>query len=249
MTNRWISCVELVASIAAALLCPPVSAQEPLHHLPVHRYAPAGTPVGGVIFFSGDGGWRGFDRADADSLSAMGYWVLGVDDFKLFIQEVPADSLTSVTQKMLAYARTQIPAGAPIYLAGYSFGANIVADAAGSRVPVDGVIMLGPSRRGIRKITLDGYLFREPTGPTSYDVADRLNARGCIAVAFVIGDRDKSGKGAEVFPLVQPPVDRFVVPGAGHHYDGGDSRYTTALREALSWLETARAGCPGQQHR
>jgi len=232
-------------SVGAALSWQAISAQQPLRDLPVHGHTPSGTPVGGVIFFSGDGGWRGFDRGNADSLSAMGYWVLGVDDLKLFLREISADSLARATTAMVAYVRTSVPADAPVYLAGYSFGANVVADALGSGVRADGVVMLGPSRRGVREITVGGYLFREPTGPTSFDVAERLNARGCLPVAFVIGDRDTEGKGAEVFPLVRPPVERFIVPGAGHHYHGGDRRYTTVLRQALGWLERARADCRG----
>ena len=57
----------------------PASAQDrasDLRGLPVHEYAPDGEVRGGFVFLSGDGGWRSFDRANADSLRAGGWFVL-----------------------------------------------------------------------------------------------------------------------------------------------------------------------------
>ena len=234
-----------IVGLAAVLLAlPQLGAQgDPLRGLPVHRYPPAGTPVGGIVFFSGDGGWRSFDKTNGDSLQALGYWVLGVDDLKLFTQEMPGDTLAAVGRRLVSFLRTQLPAGAPVYLAGYSFGASIVADAAARGVPSDGVYLLGPGRRGIRKITLAGFLDRDPTGPTSFDVAERLNVRGCVPVAFVTGEEDKAGKGVVVFPLTHQPVQQFLVAGASHHYYGGDDRYMQAARGALAWLRQHRGEC------
>ncbi len=234
-----------LAVLATLFLTPqrPSPQNDPLRGLPVHPYPPTGTPVGGLVFFSGDGGWRSFDKTNGDSLQALGYWVLGVDDFKLFTKEMPSDTLTVVGRRLVAYLRSQLPAGAPVYLAGYSFGASIVADAAARGVPSDGLYLLGPGRRGIRKITLGGFLDRDPAGPTSFDVTERLNARGCVPAVFVTGDEDKAGKGAEVFSLTRPPVQQFIVAGAGHHYHGGDDRYMQAAREGLAWLRQHRGEC------
>jgi len=112
-------------------------------------------------------------------------------------------------------------------------------------VGADGLYLLGPGQRGVRKITLGGYLFLEPHGPTSFDVAERLNAERCTPVAFVTGSDDREGKGAEVFPQVRQPAEQFLVPGTGHHYYGGDIRYTNVMREALAWLAAHRARCGG----
>ncbi len=234
-----------VAALAVLLLAAPRPSpqDDPLKGLPVHRYTPSGTPVGGVVFFSGDGGWRSFDKTNGDSLQAIGFWVLGVDDFHLFESEMSGDTLAAVGRRLVAYLRGRLPAGAPVYLAGYSFGASIVADAAAREVPSDGLYLLGPGRRGIRKITLSGFLNHDPTGPTSFDVAEQLNARGCVPVAFVTGDEDKAGKGAEVFPLTHAPVQQFLVAGASHHYHGGDDRYMLVARAALDWLKQHRGEC------
>ena len=234
------------AGSTALLLCSGAighSAGDPLRGLPIHRYEPDSTPVGGMVFFSGDGGWRSFDKANADSLRALGYRVLGVDDLRLFTTEMPGDTLSAVGRRLVGSVRDGLPAGAPAYLAGYSFGANIVADALARGVAADGLYLLGPGGRGIRKITLSGFLDHDPTGPTSFDVAARLNARGCVPVAFVTGDDDKAGKGAVVFPRVREPVRQFLVTGAGHHYYGGDSRYMGAARAALAWLRSQRGTC------
>lgn len=216
---------------------------DPLKGLPVHQYVPAREAVGGVVFFSGDGGWRSFDKTNADSLKALGYWVLGVDDLRLFASEMPGDTLAVVGRRLVGFLRGRLPAGLPVYLAGYSFGASIVADAAARGVPSDGLYLLGPGVRGIRKITIAGFLERDPTGQTSFDVAERLNARGCIPVAFVTGGGDKAGKGAIVFPLVRQPAQQFLVPGANHHYYGGDARYMAVARQALEWLQGHRGQC------
>jgi alpha/beta superfamily hydrolase len=145
---------------------------------------------------------------------------------------------------MIDYLRARGPAAAPVYLAGYSFGAELAADALARGVPADGLFLLGPGERGIRKITFGGYLFREPRGPTSFDVAERLNARGCVPVAFVTGENDTAGEGASVFPKVRQPAAQFIVPGANHHYHGGDARYTRVARQALEWLNAHRGTCP-----
>jgi type IV secretory pathway VirJ component len=232
-----------VTLLALALPRQAVCQGDPLKGLPVHPYVPAQEPVGGVVFFSGDGGWRSFDKTNADSLQALGYWVLGVDDLRLFASEMPGDTLAVVGRRLVGYLRGRLPAGAPVYLAGYSFGASIVADAAARGVTSDGLYLLGPGVRGIRKITLEGFMERDPTGQTSFDVAERLNARGCIPVAFITGDKDKAGKGAVVFPLVRQPVQQFLVTGASHHYYGGDARYMTVARQALEWLKRHRGEC------
>ena len=234
-----------VAALATLLVAiPRPSPQDDgLRGLPVHRYTPSGTPVGGAVFFSGDGGWRSFDKSNGDSLQALGYWVLGVDDFRLFESEMSGDTLAAVGRRLVAALRARLPAGAPVYLAGYSFGASVVADAAARGVPSDGLYLLGPGRRGIRKITLGGFLNHDPTGPTSFGVAEQLNARGCVPVAFVTGEEDTAGKGAEVFPLTHPPVQQFIVAGASHHYHGGDSRYMQVARAALDWLWQHRGEC------
>lgn len=214
-----------------------------LKGLPLHRYVPAARPVGGVVFFSGDGGWRSFDKANADSLRTLGYWVLGVDDLRLFDAEMPGDTLGTVGRRLVTYLRGQLPEGAPVYLAGYSFGASIVADAAARGVPSDGLYLLGPGVRGIRKITIGGFLDRDPAGATSFDVAERLNARGCVPVVFVTGESDKAGKASQVYPRVHQPVQQFLVTGASHHYYGGDARYMAVARQALDWLQHHRGEC------
>lgn len=233
-----------ISLLPVALPRPPASQEDPLKGLPIHRYVPEREAVGGVVFFSGDGGWRSFDKANGDSLQALGYWVLGVDDLRLFASEMPGDTLAAMGRRLVGYLRGRLPAGAPVYLAGYSFGASIVADAAGRGVPSDGLYLLGPGRRGIRKITLAGFMNKDPTGPTSFDVAERLNDRGCIPVAFVTGGQDKAGQGALVSQLVHDPVRQFLVAGASHHYYGGDVRYTTVARQALEWLKQHRGECP-----
>lgn len=216
-----------------------------LRGLPVREYAPAGEVRGGFVFLSGDGGWRSFDKANADSLRAGGWFVLGVDAMTLFSREVSSDSLAGLVRRFVDVVRSHVPSGAPVYVGGYSFGAELAADALPHGVGADGLYLLGPGVRGIRKITLGGFLFREPRGATSFDVAERLNAERCTPVAFVTGSDDREGKGAEVFPQVRQPVEQFVVPDAGHHYNGGDLRYTNVMREALAWLAAHRARCGG----
>jgi dienelactone hydrolase len=233
--------------LLAALVVPAAAAAQqpagPLAGLPLSIYRPAGTPRGGALFFSGDGGWHGFDDTNGDSLSAMGYLTLGVNDLRAFAHEISGDSLARLMHTLTGWMREQLPAGTPLYLVGYSFGADIVADALPRGTDTEGAVLLGPGERGIRAITVDGFFFREPTGPTSYDNAERLNARpACLPVVFVNGGDDHSAKGAVVFPRVRQPVAAFTVAGASHHYHGGDARYTAVLRDALAWLAAHR--CP-----
>jgi len=214
-----------------------------LRGLPVHEYAPAGDVRGGFVFLSGDGGWRSFDKTNADSLQAGGWFVLGVDAMTLFSHEVSSDSLAALVRLFVDAVRSRVPAGTPVYVGGYSFGAELAADALPHGVGADGLYLLGPGVRGIRKITLGGFLFREPRGPTSFDVAERLNGERCTPIAFVTGSDDHEGKGAAVFPQVRQPAEQFLVPGAGHHYNGGDIGYTNVMREALAWLAAHRTRC------
>jgi type IV secretory pathway VirJ component len=179
----------------------------------------------------------------------MQYLVIGVNDLRLFEHEMSGDSLARVMRTLTAHVRGAIPRGAPLLLFGYSFGADIASDALARGADVDGVVLLGPGERGVRHITLGGLLFREPTGPTSFDNVERLNARPCVPVAFITGADDHSGKGAAIFPRVRQPAAQFLVAEASHHYHGGDARYTAQLRAALDWLAAhacrTDAGGPG----
>ena len=106
-----------------------------LRGLPVHAYAPPGAARGGFVFLSGDGGWRSFDRANADSLRAGGWFVLGVDAMTLFSREVSGDSLAALVRLFVDTVRGSVPAGAPVFVRMHR---NVVARISFANVPCEG---------------------------------------------------------------------------------------------------------------
>ena len=76
-----------------------------------------------LLFYSGDGGWASLDDGVAEQLAAGGIGIVGVSSLRYFWAGKPPAQVASDMQRIVSrLAET----GRPVFVGGYSFGAEIV---------------------------------------------------------------------------------------------------------------------------
>jgi dienelactone hydrolase len=210
--------------------------------------AAAGQPAGGasrplpvVLLISGEGGWASFVDRVAGMLSGEGCWVGGLDAKKYFAE--PRDDRGALAADLRIFADALVrtagrPAGSPLVLAGFSFGADVapwVAADAGWGGRVRGLLMIAPDAIGslqYRLLEMVGIDYRDHT----FEVAAALRDAAGIPVLFVHGEDDGASAAPALAQGAHEPKRLSVVPGAGHHFSGRDDRLKETLRDGLAWL-------------
>ncbi|RYZ96394.1 MAG: hypothetical protein EOP11_23545, partial [Proteobacteria bacterium] len=133
----------------AAAVVSPFKGDATIESLPLVNIDPIGPPKGLVIFYSGDGGWAGFDQGVSAELSRAGNRVVGLSSLKYFWSAKAPELATDDLAKILRYFAKAKDTG-PIRLVGYSFGADVMPEMV-SRLPeslraqIKGVSLLGLS--------------------------------------------------------------------------------------------------------
>ncbi len=143
-------------------------------------------PRPAILMVSGEGGWRAFDELLAGILQERGFWVGGVDAMKYFWS--PQDDRRALSADMRAFAEALLkeagrPAGAPIILAGYSFGADLAPWIAGEgswKGRVRGIVMVGPDETGSLEFRVLEVLGLSDPTEHSFPVAAAL--RDCAGI-------------------------------------------------------------------
>ena len=218
-------------------------------------YAPAGDPQAAplVVLISGEGGWGWFCDQIAAVMAAEGYWVGGLDAKKYFNEAQDDRKLLSEDVRKfgerLALAAAR-PADAPVILAGYSFGADLlprVAADAGWGERVRGLLLIGPDEIGSLQyhlLEMIGFTFRQHTFP----VADALQEAAGIPMLFVHGQDDGYSAAPALLEKAAEPKKLLVIPAAGHHFVGQEEALRNVLRDGLTWIRQQQVhwrGAPG----
>jgi type IV secretory pathway VirJ component len=211
---------------------------------PLPDAAPRKAPM--VLLISGEGGWRRFDDLVCGYLRDAGYWTGGIDSMKYFWKA--QDDRAALASDVRAYADTLAasagrPAGGPIVLAGFSFGADLapwVAGGGGWGDRIKGLLMMGPDETGSLEFRLMEILGFNPKDHT-FPVAEALTSAAGIPVIFVHGGKDSSSAAPALVQHAAEPKKLVVIPGADHHFSGQEDDLRRALLEGLSWIE---AGAP-----
>lgn len=202
-----------------------------------------------ILLFSGEGGWRSFDRLLADWLAEAGYFVGGVSAMDYFWE--PQDDRALLAADFRAYAAALAaaagrPADAPVLFAGFSFGADLapwIAGAGGWDGRVRGLLMIGPDKTGSLSFRFTEILGWDPKDHI-FSVAEALSSAAGLPVAFIHGEGDEDSYAPELARHQGAPSRIITIPKAGHHFSGHERELRAALLEGLGWIE-AGGKAPG----
>lgn len=184
--------------------------------IPVWLHRPAG-PGPLVVLLTGDGGWRGADRALFDGLAGRGYAVAGLRAPAYLKHDLAA--LIEDATGALGFERRH-----PVVLVGFSRGAGL-AIAATTR---------GELRR---EVALDGVV---AVGLADQEEYAEL---GTLPVAVIQSTGDGYLPAAEARALFGPegPWRRFVaIPARNHTFSDARAALERSVAEAISWIGQAR---------
>jgi alpha-beta hydrolase superfamily lysophospholipase len=206
-------------------------------------------PAGKVLFFPGDGGWRGFAVDIGRAMASWGYEVYGVDT-KRYLESFTSGNTTlkeaEVTADMREFAAwVRQGAKEPVHLVGWSEGAGlgvlgVAAKESGRHFT--GLIALGlPERtilgwRAADNITWITKKFPNEPAFRPMDYMAKLAAP--LLLIHSSGDEYTTVEAARKMFAAGAEPKRFVlVQARNHHYDGGRDEFFRALSEGLGWLE------------
>ncbi len=195
----------------------------------------------GVLFFSGDGGWRDIDQQVGRVLAENGLHVLGVDALRYFWrkrtpQAVAADVAALLEQQGTRQGTNKHPVTQSWVLIGYSFGANILPlvyerlpPALRERVVLS--VLLSPELRTDFEIHMAGWLGAQAGGHTM-PILPSLLSIPAPRVLCVQGLDEGASSLCSQPALPQAGVEVLRLPG-GHHYDEDYPALAMKIMDAL----------------
>lgn len=205
-----------------------------------------------IFFFGNDVGFWSAHRELAASLASQGFSVAGFDMRALLasLPDPPAlrdSAFCAHVGPLILSARRELVdvdgGRVPLVIAGHSLGAEVALWTAAYCAPPDlgGVLAMSPGARSHLRVSLsDIFMGPDPTGPSSFSVADATHAvasgRAGVRVAIIRGQQDHLRVAdAGLLAAGGENVRRFIVPFAGHSLRGLTLE-RLVVREALSWI-------------
>lgn len=216
----------------------------------LHVYGRRGGPA--AVVSSGDGGWVHLGPEVAEFLAAEGYFVVGFDakaylsgfttsTATLSVDDVPGDYAALVDYA--ARGSTARP-----LLVGVSEGAGLSVLAAADpevRARVAGVVALGlPEKNELGWRWRDSIIYvtkKVPNEPT-FDAAEVVGRLAPLPLAAIHSTHDEFVPLAEVRGILAragEPKRLWVVEAKDHRFSDNRPELQRALREALSWTQSA----------
>lgn len=214
---------------------PPGRASADLEHqlddlkLPL-EYRWAGSPRATLVFISGDGGWQALDDKLALYLAGHGVSVVGVSAVRYFwTKKTPEQAGTDMLRIATALAGTH----QPLFLGGYSFGADVtpfILDAwpAADRRRVSGQVLIAPGETASFEVSPLDWVFRAKATPLR--VADAVRRLGLPA--FCLAGQKEEPRDTACDDLGSAGT-LARLPGS-HHFDGN---YDAVGRVVLEFIE------------
>ncbi len=206
-------------------------------------------PPAKVLFFPGDGGWRGAAIDFGRAMASWGYDVFGVDT-KRYLESFTNGKTTlkeaEVTADLRVFAAWIRQGGrGAVHLVGWSEGAGLgllgVADRE-SAVPFTGLIALGlPERSVLGWRAADNITWitkRLPDEPSFHSQDHLAKVAKPLLMIHSSGDEYTPVEAArKMFSAAAEPKRFVLVNARNHRFDGGRDELFRALREGLGWLE------------
>lgn len=210
----------------------------------------AGLTRGRILYFPGDGGWRGFAIDIGKAMAGWGYDVYGVDTHTYLSAFTGRSTLTEAEMRadLLELARL-LGDGHPVYFVGWSQGAAMAALAGAA--PEATSLFAGIAAIGLPPRAVLGWRFADNitwlTGkfPNEPFFEVRPHLQRLATLPFVLiqprGDEFTSPAEAESLFAASPgPKKLFWIDSADHKFSTRRPDFFQSLRSALDWLEHAR---------
>jgi type IV secretory pathway VirJ component len=217
----------IAACIAVAALAAPAGADEPPWRaaaealsLPLTIVPATGAARALVVFFSGDGGWAAVDQAVSSGLAARGVATIGWSSLRYFST---TQSPARVAEDLRRLVRVLEPAGLPIFVGGYSFGAEVAPVvlaaewSAAERQRIAGLLLLAPGASASFRVNPLDWI-REPPVDPKHRIDDAARRLGGLRTLCVAGRDDTTSACGALADV--PGVMVARVPGT-HHFENG----------------------------
>jgi type IV secretory pathway VirJ component len=217
--------------LVAASPAPDVRSRLPALDLPLTLVWPDAPPAAVMIFFSGDGGWQKIDDGLAQGLKARGVATVGWSSFTYFWKGKKPSEVATDLARVLDVVDDM---GVPIWLGGYSFGAEM-APVTLARMPPsarDGItvlLLLAPSPSASFRVDPLDWVRTPPVDP-AHRVDDALRTLGGLKTICLTGRDDKDSACTALGGL--PGVDVVQLDG-DHHFGGTADGIAAAIAQRL----------------
>lgn len=170
-----------------------------------------------LLFFSGDGGWASLDEDVAEQLVSRSIGVVGVSSLRYFwTAKSPAQVAGDIRRLLTILATSR----RPLFIGGFSFGAEVVPVALREIAPQDrqlvsGLVLVGPGPSASFEIDPLDWI-RKPADNPATRVAPAVRSLGLPALCLAGTEEDDT----PCPPLAGVPgVQVARLPGS-HHFNG-----------------------------
>ncbi len=192
-----------------------------------------GEPTAFVLFLSGDGGWASLDQTIAEHLASKGIGVVGLNSLRYFWKSKPPEQVAADLRRIVSVLVTRQK---PVYIGGYSFGAEAgtLALARGDptlRSEVAGLLLIAPGSSASFEIDPLDWI-RSPKNDPAARVAPAV-AEMNLPTLCVAGEEDEDTACRQMRAGEHTEIVRL--PGS-HHFKGDYE----AVGRALDAFITAR---------
>lgn len=217
----------------------------------VYYYPAAGKAKGKVLFAPGDGGWRGFAVAIAQTIAGWGYDVYGLDT-KRYLESFTGRSTLKESEVMRDFRQMAEwalgGANERVLLAGWSEGAGLaLLGAAGpdGTKPFSGLIAIGLPEAGVlgwRWTDNVTYVTRTEPNEPHFSTAQHLPKVAPLPLAVIQSSGDEYTALETVrrlFAGAREPKKLVLVEARNHRFDGNREEFFRALRQSFEWISQA----------
>jgi len=180
-----------------------------------------------AVFYSGDGGWAGLDKAVSAQLAAAGVMVVGVNSRGYFWQKRSPDESARDLGRILQFYLHDRPAQERVLLIGYSTGADVLLfmanrlpDTLRSRIAL--ITLIAPGRNAAFEIHLTDWI--PGTHTAGLPLRPEVERLG-LPLLCLWGEGDRSA----LCPELLPAHATTVLIGSGHHLGGEYDQIATHI--------------------
>jgi len=212
---------------------------------------PAGQSRGTIIMGSGDVGWVGLAVSMADSLSAQGYTVVGINvrqylsaftsgKSHLLVSDIPGDY--RIVRDVLKQRRLL---GHPVILSGVSEGAALAVLAAadaGNHDWVDGVITMGlppTAELAWRWTDVGAWITKRDADEPAFAPKDVIAAVSPVPLFMIQSTKDEYVPKAEydrLLTMAHEPKKLVLIDASNHRFTDKREELGAAYVSGLAWI-------------
>ena len=205
-----------------------------------------------VLFFPGNGGWRGFAITIAENLSSAGYDVYGVDT-RHYLQSFTGSTVlktSEIASDFRDVARwMQQGAHDRVVVMGWSEGAGLGLAAASD--PANHEIFAGVIAIGTPEYNILAWRWKDigaeitkslPNEPTfkSIDFMGTVSPLPLYVIASTADEYITPAATQALFNVAKEPKQLVMIKGGDHKYSGVTDEFFRKLKEGLTWIQQQR---------